>query len=79
VISYVSAGEARSVVLPYSEVCMSLRVAGRRMRCEIQAPERRAPMVQLLDDDGRPFSFPITLAEAGFHRDDHGRIFTEEI
>jgi hypothetical protein len=76
-ISYVAPDETRSVVLPYSEVCMYLRVAGRRMRCEIQERDGRSPAVQLLDDDGRPFSFPITLAEAGFHRDDQGRIFTD--
>ncbi|MEX5635566.1 hypothetical protein [Parafrankia sp. FMc2] len=76
-ISYVAPGEIRSMVLPYSEVCMYLRVAGRQMRCEIQAPDGRSPAVQLLDDDGRPFSSPITLGEAGFHRDDHGRIYTE--
>ncbi|KPM50259.1 hypothetical protein ACG83_41305 [Frankia sp. R43] len=76
-IVYVAPGETRSVVLPYSEVCMYLQVAGRRMRCEIQAPDGRSPAVQLLDDDGRPFSFPITLGEAGFHRDGQGRIYTE--
>ncbi|MEX5711855.1 hypothetical protein AB1484_27070 [Parafrankia sp. FMc6] len=76
-IVYVAPGETRSVVLPYSEVCMYLRVAGRRMRCEIQERDGRLPAVQLFDDDGRPFSFPITLGEAGFHRDNHGRIYTE--
>ena len=54
--------------LPYSEVCMHLRVAGTRMRARLQ-PDG---MVQLLDADGRDFSFPITAAEAGLHQDQDG-------
>ena len=54
--------------LPYSEVCMHLRVAGTRMRARLQP----AGMVQLLDADGREFSFPITTAEAGLHHDHDG-------
>jgi len=64
-----------SVVLPCSEVCMSLRVAGRTMRYALAAnPRGGDPAVQLLDDDGRPFSFPITLGEAGLTRDARGQI-----
>ena len=54
--------------LPYSEVCMHLRVAGTRMRARLE-PDG---MVQLLDPDGRDFSFPITAAEAGLHQDQDG-------
>jgi hypothetical protein len=54
--------------LPYSEVCMHLRVAGTRMRARLQPNG----MVQLLDADGREFSFPITAAEAGLHLDHDG-------
>jgi hypothetical protein len=54
--------------LPYSEVCMHLRVAGTRRRARLQ-PDG---MVQLLDPDGRDFSFPITAAEAGLHHDQDG-------
>jgi hypothetical protein len=54
--------------LPYSEVCMHLRVAGTRMRARL-LPNG---MVQLLDPDGRDFSFPITAAEAGLHHDHDG-------
>jgi hypothetical protein len=53
--------------LPYSEVCMHLRVAGTRMGARLQPNG----MVQLLDADGRDFSFPITAAEAGLHHDQH--------
>ena len=54
--------------LPYSEVCMHLRVAGTRMRARLQPNG----MVQLLDADGRDVSFPITAAEAGLHHDQDG-------
>jgi hypothetical protein len=54
--------------LPYSEVCMHLQVAGTRMRARLLA----TGMVQLLDADGRQFSFPITAAEAGLDHDHHG-------
>jgi hypothetical protein len=54
--------------LPYSEVCMHLRVAGTRMRARIQPNG----MVQLLGPDGRQFSFPITAAEAGLDHDQDG-------
>jgi hypothetical protein len=51
--------------LPYSEVCMHLGVAGTRMRARLEPNG----MVQLLDADGRAFSFPITAAEAGLDHD----------
>jgi hypothetical protein len=54
--------------LPYSEVCMHLRVAGTRMRARLLANG----MVQLLDPDGREFSFPITAAEAGLRHGQDG-------
>jgi len=54
--------------LPYSEVCMHLRVAGTRMRARLVADG----MVQLLDPEGREFSFPITAAEAGLQHDRDG-------
>jgi hypothetical protein len=54
--------------LPSSEVCRQLRVAGTRMRARLEPNE----MVQLLDQAGRDFSFPITAAEAGLDRDQDG-------
>ena len=54
--------------LPYSKVCMHLRVAGTRMRARLQ-PDG---MVQLLQPDGRDFSFPITAGEAGLDHDQDG-------
>jgi hypothetical protein len=54
--------------LPYSEVCMHLRVAGTRMRARLL----ETGMVQLLDPDGGDFSFPINAAEAGLRHDQDG-------
>jgi hypothetical protein len=54
--------------LPFSEVCMHLRVAGTRMRARL-LPNG---MVQLLGPDGTDFSFPITAGEAGLDPDEQG-------
>jgi hypothetical protein len=56
-----------TVQLPYSEVCMHLRVAGTRMHARLE----QGGMVQLLGPDGSPFSFPITAGEAGLDHDPH--------
>ncbi len=54
-------GSTVRVELPYSEACMCLRVAGKTMNVKVL--EHNA--AQLMDDDGIPFSFPITHGEAG--------------
>jgi hypothetical protein len=54
--------------LPYSEVCMHLRVAGTTMHARLEANR----MVQLLNPDGTRFSFPITAGEAGLDVHDQG-------
>jgi hypothetical protein len=61
-------GQEVILELPYSEVCMHLRVAGTAMRARLE-PDG---MVQLLGADGRAFSFPITAAEAGLDHDHDG-------
>jgi hypothetical protein len=68
-------GQEPVLELPYSEVCMHLRVAGTRMRACL-LPNG---MVQLLQPDGREFSFPITAGEAGLHHDHDGwhRVVTD--
>jgi hypothetical protein len=58
--------------LPFSEVCLHLRVAGTRMRARLEPDQ----MVQLLQPDGSPFSFPITAAEAGLETDGQGAWLT---
>lgn len=52
----------RTVELPYSEVCMHMRVAGKEMDVALLS----TGMCQLFDADGRPFSMPITRGEAGW-------------
>lgn len=62
---------AYRVTLPYSEVCMHMRVAGREMWVAgADGPlyggvDIAARMVQLYDETGRKFSMPITRGEAG--------------
>ena len=62
---------ARRIELPYSEVCMHMRVAGKRMWAQgADGPlyggiAIAARMVQLYSNDGRRFSAPITRGEAG--------------
>lgn len=49
-----------TVTLPYSEVCMSMHVAGDRRMVHV-LPNG----AQLLNEDGTRYSFPITHGEAG--------------
>ncbi len=54
---------AYQVVLPHTEVCMELRVAGRARWVAQTSPY----CAQIYDEDGRPFSAPIALGEAGLN------------
>jgi len=61
-------GETVEKVMPHSEVCMHMRVAGKWMKVRLLESGR---MCQLYFLDFKPFSSPITIGEAGiFHRDD---------
>ena len=60
-------GDRVRLELPYSEVCMHMRVAGRVM--DVRMTEGRYPMAQLLNADSSEFSFPITTGEAGIFGD----------
>ena len=76
-------GDTITLVMPYSEVCMHMRVAGKVMTVTVQDGGR---MAQLWDTPPRPashrperpyrpgvkFSFPITTGEAGIYRDHAG-------
>lgn len=61
-------GDERTLTLPFSEVCMHMRVAGKTMTGRLVGT--RYPMVQLLREGGGLFSAPITTGEAGWDR--HG-------
>jgi hypothetical protein len=68
----IAPGEIGTAEMPWSEVCMHLRVAGKVMRFEFLGTA-----VQLLDEDGKPFSFPITAGEAGIHQHPDGTYYYE--
>jgi|GEM_PF-3436024 len=55
-----------TAIMPYSEVCMHMRIAGAKMLCEF-AGEASNPMIQLYTVDGRVFSSPVTTGEAGVY------------
>lgn len=63
----VKPGDVLRLTLPWSEVCMHLRVAG-----QVRDVRILDDAAQILWDSGRPFSFPITHGEAGVYRDAEG-------
>lgn len=65
---YVSPGDVVRVMIPHSEVCMHMRVAGKVMSVKVCDGFKGA---QLLNDDGTNYSFPITMGEAAFYTQDH--------
>ena len=67
---YVEVGRAYMLTLPWSEVCMHMKVADKSMTAEILPTG-----VQLLNPDGSRFSAPITHGEAGLYRDETGLYF----
>ncbi|HZF23999.1 MAG TPA: hypothetical protein VE030_11115 [Burkholderiales bacterium] len=66
---FVAPGDVVRLEIPSSEVCMSMHVAGEVMNVRFQSPHSY-PNAQLLMDDGREFSAPITPGEAGFYYED---------
>lgn len=60
-------GDRVRIELPYSEVCMHMRVAGKAM--DVRMTGGRYPMAQLLNPDGTEFSAPILTSEAGIYGD----------
>lgn len=64
---HVTPNDVVTIILPWSEVCMHMGVAGTTM--QVRVLERGA---QLLQPDGRNHSFPILHGEAGIYRDDQG-------
>jgi hypothetical protein len=65
-------GEKGRKVMPHSEVCMHMRIAGKVMDFELL--DKEYPSVQLYTDidNKHYFSSPITYGEAGVHRDNAG-------
>lgn len=65
--TYVAVGEQLELVMPYSEVCMHLQVAGTKRTVRVLEGA-----VQILNADGSKFSLPVTSGEAGLHSDAGG-------
>lgn len=65
-------GERAEIELPFSEVCMHMRVAGTTMEVElVETPQYLSTAFSYhaqLYKDGAKFSAPITLGEAGIYR-----------
>lgn len=69
---YVAPGDKVLAVMPHSEVCMHMLVAGQVMGIEVIGGQY-GPLAQLYDpNDGANFSFPILKGEAGIFTDDQG-------
>jgi hypothetical protein len=65
-------GDTVRVELPYSEVCLHMKIAGAVHDVELLRGGSGLGMAQVLDHDGRPYSFPITQGEAGIYMDRRG-------
>lgn len=67
----VKVGDRVRLRMPYSEVCMHMRVAGEVMTVELLGGEYVSGMpyvvAQLYGADGSAFSLPIGTGEAGFY------------
>lgn len=67
----IAPGETVAIKIGYSEVACHLRIADRTLPVQIVgAPGRE--MCQVLTAELEPFSFPITLGEAGIYSDASG-------
>jgi hypothetical protein len=68
---YVRPGERVKMLMPWSEVCMHMRVHDTVMEVEFilkEWPDHTSATAQLYKD-GRPFSSPILYGEAGFYHE----------
>jgi hypothetical protein len=79
-IRLVKVGEAFLHLMPYSEVCIHMRVASKPMLVEIisdRAAQLHEPAAAP-DQKPRMFSAPILLGEAGAYTDSFGRHYIHE-
>jgi hypothetical protein len=65
-------GDRVEVILPHSEVCMHMRVAGKRAIVEVVTNGLNYTSAQIRRQDGTPFSAAVTLGEAGLYEDREG-------
>lgn len=71
-------GDKRSVILPYSEVCMHMGVAGKPAVVELLKSEQGYTSAQIYID-GQKYSSPVTTGEAGIFCDDKGQHYTYSV
>lgn len=57
-------GETHRITLPWSEVCLHMKVNDKTMSAKLAADGRT---VQLFRDDNTPFSYPVLRGEAGIY------------
>lgn len=69
----VKPGDTVRLRLPWSEVCMHLRVTD-----QVRNVRVLHTAAQILNEDGTKFSFPITHAEAGIYSDAEGLYIQKE-
>lgn len=67
----VEPGDTVRLKLPYSEVCMHMRVAGQVRPVTVHANGT----AQILDEAGAPFSFPVSWGEAGIYSNFRGSMW----
>ena len=63
----VKPGDVVQIRMPWSEACMHLRVAEQVRKVKVLEGG-----AQILNEDGTPYSFPITHGEAGIYTDADG-------
>lgn len=76
---YIEPNEMFPSVMPYSEVCMHMKIAGKIMWCKWDG-NRSVQLYRVechgngynADDKFVPFSAPILLGEAGLYTDESG-------
>lgn len=68
-------GEIAEIVLPHSEVCMHMRIAGETMMVELLCSGDSNPLdttqtyaAQIYDKRMNKFGAPVTIGEAGIFR-----------
>ena len=75
----VKAGDRVRLLMPYSEVCMHMQVAGRVMTVELiggtYAGGQTYIVAQLRNDDESAFSAPIGTGEAGLYGSPCGEMY----
>lgn len=72
----IQAGDRVTLELPFSEVCMHFRLAGKV--AEVEFLQGRYELVAQVHYQGRPFSSPITAGEAGAYCTSGGQWYVYE-